>query len=49
MDQKNILVSGKNTIKPHKCLNIMLLCYFHIKGLTLKPVRAGQGLGRGGA
>ena len=22
----------------------MLLCYYHIKGLTLKPVRAGQGL-----
>ena len=39
---KQLLVSGKKTIKPHKCLNIMLLCYFHIKGLTLKPVRAGQ-------
>ena len=42
-------VQGKSTKTPkHFKINVVME-FFRVKGLAIKPVRAGQGVGRGGA
>ena len=45
-----LLMSREKTLRLHKHFKInVIMEFFRVKGLTIKPVRAARGIGRGGA